>query len=1340
MRKFAAPFVVLCLLCLSVSADTSTPISLTTLDAPVGEYFDTLAVSGTSTSTPLGWGFVESGTNANTTYAAGNGLANGGDTYSFGATDDVERALGGLQSGSLIPIVGAQFTNNTGGTITSLAISYTGEQWRVGTLGRADRLDFQIGVGATALNAGVFTDVNALDFIAPTTTGAIGRLDGNLPANRTAISATISGLSIANGASFFIRWIDFNASGADDGLAIDEFSLTPSGTVDDPAPTVTSTTPAAGASNVAESSSIVIDFSESVTATVHAFALDCGGARTFSQTSSPSTSFTIDPDGDLPFAATCTVTVTAAEVSDADGNDPPDHMASNHVFSFSTAGAPPPPVATNVIINELDSDTPGTDAVEFVELFDGGTGSTSLDGLALVFYNGSSDLVYASFDLDGLATDANGYFTLGNIGVPGVGLVFAGNGLQNGQDAVALYVGNAADFPIGALVTATNLLDAVVYDTDDADDAALLALLNPAQPQVNENGGGNGTGHSIGRCGNGTGGARNTDTYQAGPPTPGTANNCPPPPPPPVASTIVISQVFGGGGSAGAPYQNDYVELYNRGAETIDTTGWTLQYASATGSGWDFNKTPLGGPIAPGEYYLVKLASNGAVGSPLPAENVSGLINMSATQGKIAIVGSFEALAGNCPLANPDLKDLIGYGAADCGEGATTAPASSATSALLRLNGGATDTNFNSADITTGAAAPRRTAPIVELPPMVLGTDPSNSAANAPRDPTVVVTFTEPVDVADGWFDISCAVTGQHNSHTLAGNGRILDITPNVPLLAGEMCTVTLFKDKVRDQDTDDGQPNTDSLLANYSWSFRVASGTPPPYAPDVHLAFGNPTDAAADVGQPGNYLMEKPEFALSYNRDLGRPNWVSWHLSTEWYGSLTRVDTFRADPMVPPDWYRVQGFDFSGSGFDRGHMVPNADRDKETSIPINQATYLMTNMLAQAPGNNQGPWADLENYLRTLTDAGNELYIVAGPEGMGGTGSNGGVTTTITNGRVTVPANTWKVALVLPKFEGDDLSRASCATRSIAVIMPNIDSIRESDWQSYLTSVDAVESLTGFDFFENLPDSVEYCVEAGIDGNNPPADLDPPVVQCSAADGLWHAGNVTVSCTASDAASGLGNSADASFTLMTSVDAGDENGNAITDSRIVCDAVGNCATAGPIAGNMIDRKAPEITIATPVNGAVYQFNKTVLASFTCADGGSGAAACVGSVANGDAIDTSSIGVNSFVVTSTDAVGNSSSATVAYTVATGKAKQAASILITNIPNDAEEGGSFTPSFAYTGDGQIHLRSETPAVCKVHGDTSVKFVTAGTCMVSAWATPSGTYERADGPPQSFVITP
>ena len=130
------------------SAGAAGTVSLTTLGSAYTEDFNTLASSGTANTTiPNGWEFSESGTNANTTYRAGTGSDNTGDTYSFGATSNTERAFGGLRSGSLVPLIGAQFTNNTGATITSLDIVYTGEQWRLGqnTSGRsADRLDFQL--------------------------------------------------------------------------------------------------------------------------------------------------------------------------------------------------------------------------------------------------------------------------------------------------------------------------------------------------------------------------------------------------------------------------------------------------------------------------------------------------------------------------------------------------------------------------------------------------------------------------------------------------------------------------------------------------------------------------------------------------------------------------------------------------------------------------------------------------------------------------------------------------------------------------------------------------------------------------------------------------------------------------------------------------------------------------------------------------------------------------------------------------------------------------------------------------------------------------------------------
>lgn len=301
--------------------------------------------------------------------------------------------------------------------------------------------------------------------------------------------------------------------------------------VGDGAPSVLNTSPANGATNVAVDTNITITFSESVNATSSAFTLECpaGTPKTFTQSASPATIYTLDPTVDLPFSTTCTVTVVANQITDQDVSDPPDEMAANFVFSFTTA-AEPPVVANNVIINELDSDTPGTDALEFVELYDGGVGNTSLTGLVLVFYNGATDTSYRAIDLDGFSTNAAGYFTVGNAAVPGVDLTFPNNTLQNGEDAVALYAGDATSFPNGTAVTTANLRDAIVYDTADPDDPGLLVLLNPGQPQVDESSGTAPDVDSIGRCPNGEGGARNTTTYIARTPTPDGANNCPPPP------------------------------------------------------------------------------------------------------------------------------------------------------------------------------------------------------------------------------------------------------------------------------------------------------------------------------------------------------------------------------------------------------------------------------------------------------------------------------------------------------------------------------------------------------------------------------------------------------------------------------------------------------------------------------------------------------------------------------------------------------------------------------------------------------------------------------------------
>ena len=205
--------------------------------------------------------------------------------------------------------------------------------------------------------------------------------------------------------------------------------------------------------------------------------------------------------------------------------------------------------SSTVIINEVDADQAGTDAAEFVELYDGGVGNTDLSGLALVLVNGSDDLSYNAFDLDGLSTNGSGYFVMcGNAATTAncdLDVSPNTNLIQNGADAVALLVGDAADYPNDTPVDTSNLIDALVYDTSDGDDAGLLALLNAGQAQVNENGSGNKDSHSNQRCPNGSGGARNTSSYAQFIPTPGSVNICVAP-----AAQLKIHEVQGSGATS----------------------------------------------------------------------------------------------------------------------------------------------------------------------------------------------------------------------------------------------------------------------------------------------------------------------------------------------------------------------------------------------------------------------------------------------------------------------------------------------------------------------------------------------------------------------------------------------------------------------------------------------------------------------------------------------------------------------------------------------------------------------------------------------------------------------
>lgn len=186
---------------------------------------------------------------------------------------------------------------------------------------------------------------------------------------------------------------------------------------------------------------------------------------------------------------------------------------------------------------------------------------------------------------------------------------------------------------------------------------------------------------------------------------------------PQISNTLVISQVYGGGGNAGAPFTNDFIEIFNRGATTVNLNTLSVQYATAAGS---FTAvTTLSGSLAPGRYYLIQESAGGTASAALPAPDATGTINLSATAGKVIIANQTTALGCGATGTSPNpctaaqqsqIIDLIGYGTtANLFEGAAPAPAGSNTTADLRAGGGCADTDQNGTDFTTGAPNPRNT-------------------------------------------------------------------------------------------------------------------------------------------------------------------------------------------------------------------------------------------------------------------------------------------------------------------------------------------------------------------------------------------------------------------------------------------------------------------------------------------------------------------------------------------------------------------------------------------------------------------------------------------------------
>jgi len=263
------------------------------------------------------------------------------------------------------------------------------------------------------------------------------------------------------------------------------------------------------------------------------------------------------------------------------------------------------------------------------------------------------------------------------------------------------------------------------------------------------------------------------------------------------------------------------------------------------------------------------------------------------------------------------------------------------------------------------------------------------------------------------------------------------------------------------------------SITATFSLPMGVATPGNAVYA--AHAAFGEPSDA----NPADDYILRRTEFTSSFSNIRNTPNWVSYNLEASHVGTQDRCDCFTYDPMLPTGYSRYTTADYTGAGaiagygIDRGHLARSFDR---TSGSLDNArSFLFSNIIPQTADQNQGPWAIMENFLGDLAVAQNkEVHIIAGVAGNIGTVKNAGL--------IVIPGFTWKVAVIMPRDQGLANVVTGAEPQVIAVIMPNIPGIRNVDWNTYRTTVDAVEGLSGYDLLALLPDHIEAQLESGND------------------------------------------------------------------------------------------------------------------------------------------------------------------------------------------------------------------------------------------------------------------
>jgi endonuclease G len=232
------------------------------------------------------------------------------------------------------------------------------------------------------------------------------------------------------------------------------------------------------------------------------------------------------------------------------------------------------------------------------------------------------------------------------------------------------------------------------------------------------------------------------------------------------------------------------------------------------------------------------------------------------------------------------------------------------------------------------------------------------------------------------------------------------------------------------------------------------------------HIEFGAPSAG----GSNNDFTMSKRVNYISYNCSKGEPNWVSWNLNKTHFGDAARSSSFYSDAGTPASCHKVVTGDYTNSGYSRGHMTRSEERTWSTSD--NHDVFYMTNMLPQYQDLNGGPWYKLEQFLQDQAQVSNkEMYIIAGGYGSRGTLNNAGF--------VTIPTRNYKIVVIMPYGQGLADVTSNSSVQVLAVDMPNVTGISANTWQSYITTVDAIEAATGYNFLSKMPASVQTYWEA---------------------------------------------------------------------------------------------------------------------------------------------------------------------------------------------------------------------------------------------------------------------